>query len=400
MRVLFATTPAVGHVHPVIPFASAAVAGGHDVAFATSPGMARMVERSGFKCFPIGANLFSPQEADQQYPQMRGALGKDRAALAWQNLFAGHYPKANTAGLIELARTWRPDIIVHDDVNFGACIAAERLGLSYAAVQTVAFRPHLYALVRDELDERRREVGLPADADGKMPFRHLFLSPFPRSYLNPDVALPAASRSVRPVPFDRSGSDALPDWVARLTGWPLVYLTLGTVFNYRADIFSAFIDGLRDEPVELVVTIGRDQDPSQFGPQPANVHVERYVPQTLLFPHCALVVSHAGSGTIMAALTNALPMVLIPISADQPENAERCVALGIARVLPAADLTPEMACGAVTDVLGDPSYRQASIALRDEIDALPGPEFALELLEELVAESLRPDTRPTPMGPP
>ncbi len=385
MRVLFATTPAVGHVHPVIPFALAAVAGGHEVAFATSPAMAGMVERSGFRSFPVGVNLLSQGEVDQQYPQMRAALGKDRAALAWQNLFAEHYPKAVTGGLIELAETWRPDVVVHDDVNFGACIAAERLGISYAAVQTVAFRPHLYALVHDQLDERRREVGLPADVDGMMPFRHLFLSPFPRSYLNPDVALPPTSRSVRPVPFDRSGGDALPDWVARLTGRPLVYLTLGTVFNYRADIFSAFIDGLRDEPVELVVTVGRDQDPSQFGPQPANVHVERYVPQTLLFPRCALVVSHAGSGTIMAALTNGLPMVLVPIAADQPENAERCAALGVARVLPAAELSPEMARRAVTDVLGEASHREAAIALRDEIDALPGPEFTLGLLEQLVA---------------
>ena len=218
----------------------------------------------------------------------------------------------------------------------------------HAAVQCVAFRPNLYELIQEPLNDRRREVGLPPDAEGLMPFRHLFLSPFPPSYLNPDVALPSTTRSVRPTPFDRSGGDMLPDWVDELTGRPLVYLTLGTIFNQRADIFSAFIEGLADEPVELVVTVGRDQDPARFGPQPANVHFERYVPQTLLFPRCALVVSHGGSGTIMAALAHGLPMVVVPIAADQPENAERCAALGVARVVRRADLTPEAAASYAT----------------------------------------------------
>ena len=392
MRVLFTVTPGLGHVHPLVPFASAASAAGHDVAFATGAGLVGVVEGSGFACFPTGSDTV---DADRVYPQMVGKVGKERAALHWQYLFAGHYPKALIGGLVELAQTWRPDIIVRDDVNFGGCVAAERLGIPHAAVQTVAFRPHLYELVRELLDDRRREAGLAADAEGMMPFRHLFLSPFPPSYLNPDVALPSTTRSVRPVPFDRSGGDTLPDWVDQLSGRPLVYLTLGTVYNHRADVFSAFIEGLRDEPVELVVTVGRDQDPAQYGPQPPNVHVERYVPQTLLFPRCALVVSHGGSGTIMAALANGLPMVVVPIAADQPENAERCAALGVARVLPAADLSAEAARAAVLDVLADRSYRRSASDLRDEITALPGPELAVGLLEALVARPSNPTRGPS-----
>jgi len=46
------------------------------------------------------------------------------------------------------------------------------------------------------------------------------------------------------------------------------------------------------------------------------------------------VLTHGGSGTVMAALTHGLPMVIVPIMADQPENAERCAALGVAQVIP------------------------------------------------------------------
>lgn len=142
---------------------------------------------------------------------------------------------------------------------------------------------------------------------------------------------------------------------------------------------------MRDEPVELVVTAGRDRDPAELGPQPRNVHVERYVPQTLLFPRCSLVACHGGSGTVMAALAQALFMVVVPIAADQPENAERCTALGVARVLPAVELSAESARLAALDVLAQPKYRPAATDMRDEINALPGPDFAVTLLEELVA---------------
>ena len=59
-------------------------------------------------------------------------------------------------------------------------------------------------------------------------------------------------------------------------------MTLGTVFNTRRDLFATVIMALRDEPVNLIVTVGRDQDPAQFGPQPDSVHVERYIPHSEL----------------------------------------------------------------------------------------------------------------------
>ena len=106
---------------------------------------------------------------------------------------------------------------------------------------------------------------------------------------------------------------------------------MGTVFNQVPGILEAILEGLRDEPITLIMTTGRDQDPAAFGPQPPNVHLERYVPQSLLFPRCDLVVTHGGSGTVMTALDHGLPMVIVPVSADQPDNARRCEQLGVAK---------------------------------------------------------------------
>ncbi|MGH3544565.1 MAG: glycosyltransferase [Mycobacteriales bacterium] len=108
---------------------------------------------------------------------------------------------------------------------------------------------------------------------------------------------------------------------------PTVYATLGTVYNRMAAVFTAILEGLREEPLNLILTLGRNQDPAQFGRHPPHVRIERFVSQALLLPHCDLVITHGGFGTVTAALAHGLPLVLIPISADQPENARRCTAL-------------------------------------------------------------------------
>ena len=136
-----------------------------------------------------------------------------------------------------------------------------------------------------------------------------------------------------PSPADAGADDAPPEWLAELER-PLVYFTLGTIFNLESgDLFERVLAGLSGLPVSVVVTVGREVDPKALGPQPGNVRVEQYVPQSLLLPRCDLVVSHAGSGSVVGALAHGLPMVLLPIGADQPLNAARCEALGVARVL-------------------------------------------------------------------
>jgi MGT family glycosyltransferase len=132
--------------------------------------------------------------------------------------------------------------------------------------------------------------------------------------------------------------------------------------------------------------VGSEIDPGELGPVPGNVHVERYIPQSVVLPQCSAVVSHGGSGSVLGALAHGRPMVLLPMGADQPLNAARCEALGVGRVLDALRATPETVREAVSAVLSDRTYRAAAEGIRDEIAALPDWKHAVTLLERLVAE--------------
>jgi UDP:flavonoid glycosyltransferase YjiC (YdhE family) len=93
--------------------------------------------------------------------------------------------------------------------------------------------------------------------------------------------------------------------------------------------------------------------------------------------------SAGGSGSVLGALTHGVPMVLLPMGADQPLDAQRATALGAALTLDAVSANPEEIREAVTTVLADHGFRRNAEALRDEIASLPGPERAVELLEQV-----------------
>jgi MGT family glycosyltransferase len=182
---------------------------------------------------------------------------------------------------------------------------------------------------------------------------------------------------------------AAPAWLALLKR-PLIYVTLGTTFNKTPGILETILAGVRDEPYEVAVTVGRDRDPAELGPQPPHVHVERYVPQAHVLPHCALVVAHGGHSTLLAALREGVPQVLVPLGADQPDNAERAAAVGVARVLATAGLTSQIVREAVSGTLREPSYRENAGRLRAEMEALPGVEQGIYRLEQLVKDKQSP----------
>ncbi|HUS15652.1 MAG TPA: nucleotide disphospho-sugar-binding domain-containing protein, partial [Chloroflexia bacterium] len=302
-------------------------------------------------------------------------------------IFADATARAIVPDLLALARSWAPDLFVREKSEFGACVAAEVLGTPHAVVQVGAFDAYSpQEVLGEELARLRSLYSLPPDPELAMLHRYLHLAFVPPSYQNPDVPLPRTTHHVRPIFFDATSDERLPAWVAGLAAQPTVYVTLGTVANNHTHVFRRLIEALRDEPLNLIVTVGRNQDPAQFGEQPPNVHIARYIPQTLLFPHCDLAIAHGGFSTVLTALDFGLPLVVIPLLADQPVNARRCVALGVGRALAPDDLTPQRIRDAVHEVLGVARYRENARLVQAEMRSLPGLDHAVALLERLAAE--------------
>jgi UDP:flavonoid glycosyltransferase YjiC (YdhE family) len=379
VRFLFTFCGGSGHLLPTLPIARALAARGHAVAYGCQDAMCGTVEANGFAAFDSGGpTLLAPNERRPLMPVDRRA----EEEVVGEG-FAGRTARDRAPRLLSLATAWRPDVVVRDEMDFGAAVAAEVLGIPHAAVMVIAagglVRPDV---VGDSLKMLRAAHGLNNDPELLMLHRYLTLVPVPPSYRDPRDPLPARAHYIRPAVIDTSEPFVASTRTVRAR--PTVYVTLGTVFPQESgDLFTRIVTGVRDLPVDILVTVGRELDPAELGTQPAHVRVEQFLPQASVLPNCDVVVSHAGSGSVMGALAFGLPSVLVPMGADQPLNADRCVDLGVGRALDAVNSTPAEFASAVSGVLSDPSYRLAAARIRDEISALPGSEHAADLLEDL-----------------
>ena len=379
MRILFTFVGGLGHFEPLRPLARVSRDAGHEVAFACAPAMAPAVERAGFAALPLGEAGARPAERLPLRP-----VDRAREERALRERFVRRAATERVPLVLDCATSWRADVFVCDETDFGSVVAAERLGVPHATVLVMAaggfVRPDVVA---EPLDALRAEHGLPPDPGLDVPPRYLALAPFPPSFRDPADPLPPTARVFRP-----SWDGAATDWSPRHPERPLVYLTLGTIFNVESgDLLSRCVAGLQELPIELVATVGPGIDPAELGPRPDHVHVARHLPQAALLPHCAAVVSHGGAGSVLGALSHGLPSVLIPLGADQPWNADRCTALGVATVLEATAATADVVRDAVAELLSDAGRRSRAEGLRDEIAALPEPAAMVPALEALLGSS-------------
>ena len=291
-----------------------------------------------------------------------------------------------------MAEEWRPDLIVREVMEWGGCLAGALLGIPHASVggnaysgvdsPEIRYFPGNRFFAAVPYARHRAEFGLPPDPELEEPFRYLHLCLMPRRWDRPGLPAPANTEYVRHVSVERPG-EPLPDWVRQLPKRPTVYAALGTIAHAMPGIFELILDALRDEDVDLILAVG--QDPAAFGPQPPNVHIEHYVPQTQLLPHCDVFISHGGFNSVKEALSCGVPLVVLPIMSDEPYSAERCQALGLGRAVGPAERSAETVRDAVRAVLSDSSYRKRAGEFRAEMEGLPGAEQIVALLTNLTA---------------
>ena len=266
LRILLTFAGGNGHFQPLAVLARIASRRGHSVAFACQSGMTASVRAEGFVAYDTGGTTLLTSSTRVTLLE----LDSSREDRAVRHTFAGNVARERARALKALCAAWHPDVVVRDEVDFGAAVAAEQLGLPHASVLVIAAG----VLVRHSLV-----------AD------------------------------------------------------PIVYFTLGTIFNLESgDLFERVLGALADLPVSSVVTVGRELDPSQFGKLPRRIRLERYIPQASVLPRCSLVVSHAGSAEIRSA---------------------------------------------IADVLASPAYVAAAREMRSEIQGLPPVEYGVDLLERL-----------------
>ncbi|MFB9923476.1 glycosyltransferase [Amycolatopsis halotolerans] len=380
MRLMFSSGAGYSHIAPMLPLAQAARKAGDEVAFVTGPEAMRYLENTGLQAVSVGRPS-DPAAAAAMWQRAREEMAGMTAAERLSHLVAEYMVGLGAAArlddMVEFVRDWRPDFIIANLAERAAVMAACLVGVPYAMhaigpPKSAATMERAWEVANGLVRQRGLDGLPPRDTVPYLDFWPEGLSPadVPWEYPTRWPLLPA---DVVPTPGPR------PAVLDRLPYDRTVYVTLGTTHNARPGVLEGMVAALRDEPVNVVATIGRDGDVGRFGEQPDHVRIEQFVPQTQLLPAVDAVVCHGGSATVLGALAHGVPLVVSPLAADHFEVAAQVRAAEAGIVADSGDGILD----AVQTVLGEQKYRVSAESLAAQIAGQPAPAAMVARLREL-----------------
>jgi UDP:flavonoid glycosyltransferase YjiC (YdhE family) len=240
----------------------------------------------------------------------------------------------------------------------------------------------------------RRELGLEPGANPLFDAKHspyLVLALFSRVLGVEQKDWPPHTRITGFCYYDADAGNAkLPAHLeAFLSGGPEpVVFTLGSAaVNAAGKFYEYSARAAMKAGVRAVLLIGTDQRNRPNQPLPESICVAEYAPYSALFPRAAMVVHQGGVGTTAQCLQAGKPMLIMPYSHDQPDNARRMRRLKVARVIQRADYTPLRVARKVRTMLDEPEFARCAQRVARILAHENGVRDACDALEELYART-------------
>lgn len=396
MRILFSSQPSYSHLVPlVLPAAQAASRAGHTVVVASGEAVAEDIERAGLEplvlpnVLTMGELMRDPAVQERVgFTPSQAALGTatiDLSPEMFARTFTGVLASRFAADLGDALPAAKPDLIVRESTEYGAYFAAERLGIPQVAIDITPMAPYEHPAVAAEVNRQRVAMGLGSVDDPWHPLRAFRAGVVPEAFYRPETRLPGA-RYYRP-PTGTGGQRLDPAVAGLPSDRPLVLASLGSnavhLLNDGPSLLDTIVEALGTLPVTAVVALGAGRDPAQWkGARPGNVHLTSFVQQNLLLPACDAFITHSGFSGTREALAAGVPMITLPMFAEQPANASRIAEIGAGTGFRIEETTTDGLREAVTQVLTDPTFRARARGLQRQMLALPSFD---EFLDDAIA---------------
>lgn len=428
MRVLLATLPAAGHLNPMMAIAAALLEQHHDVIVVT--GQQVQAEVSSLNVH--FAALHYPQKA---YDEIMASFSRPLPyfpRLLWDRPQAGFFaflPEL-TEQLIQIIRETQPDVILTDYNFYAGGIAAEVCSVPYATLCAIVnalpskdtpvfgsrmdwkpmrhperlLWPFLRWGSKHYLSLDDRKVNLVRESYGlvKIDFPmfavtpYLFIVPTTDAYEYPRSDLPPQAVYVGPIMReDKTESDF--EWAWLEDDRPTLFVSMGTIVRVRK-VFETVIQLAKTADWKAILAVGKGVELNQFGCVPDNILLQNFVPQREVLPKVDVVISHGGNNTVTETLAHGKPLIVVPITGDQPESAGRVKYSGAGIRLNLQHITPKTLEDAINKVLYEPSFRENAAKIQASYTACQGAKTTVRLLEKL-AECRCPLYRPGGMSP-
>jgi MGT family glycosyltransferase len=406
MKILAYTSPARGHLYPLVPILDELARHGHDIAVRTLASEVGLMADRGFDAAPIAPAIEAIEHDDYRGRTPPAKLQRGMATF-------GRRSSHEVADLRAALDEQRPDAILVDCMTWGATAVAEEWGgpwaqwypfpLALTSRDVPPFGPGLKPAVgvagrvRDRvlsplligtlkraslpaLNATRTTVGVrPFDTTDEMfgvaPLL-LYMTGEPFEYPRSDW--PASVRMVGPCCWDPPADP--PPWLDDIER-PLVLVSTSSEFQDDGRLARAALDALAGEDIQVVATLPSAE---LRGTVPANARVERFIPHAALLQRAACAITHGGAGATQKALASGVPVCVVPFGRDQLEVARRVEVADAGTRLPAHRLSAARLRDSVRLAM---SKRDGARRVAEGYTATGGPPAAAAAFEALIAAS-------------
>lgn len=374
MRVLVSAVPAIGHIAPLLDLARAIQVAGHDVRFATHPQRHGLVAEADLR--PIAAGMSSIEmtnERRRRWPATDRQPATEWATRMWAQIMA----PSTLADLRQIIEDWPPHLVVHDEGDYAGPVAAAAAGIPWVTHAWGSPLRPVSELI--ELEALTSELW--ASCDLEVPtsaglYTHALVNPCPR-LLQDDSPGATVVWPIRPALLDDGGGDE-PLHADAYVGFGTVPTFANAPAELTAAIRSCTTRGLR-----VVVTAPSAELRGELAAIDRHlVEAREFVSLRAVLPSCKVAITHGGAGTVLAALTAAVPVVVVARGTpSQVRMAQACERAGIGR-----SCADEMAIdGAVGDVLTERDIAARVADAARQIAAMPPATEVGPLVEALVS---------------
>ncbi|MFI8004588.1 glycosyltransferase [Streptomyces sp. NPDC086010] len=378
MRALFFCTPGAGHLLPLLPLIRAFRGRGDTVAVCTAESMESSLRAEGVEFLAAGATV------EALVAEVLRATGVDlfqgTTVETEADFFTGARIDLGFEEALAKSRAWQPDLIVAEHFDFvgplvGAVLGVPVASLAYGpAIQPVSVEP-----IASRLRGRYEERGVTYGPD------RWYLDTCPPALQNAGWEEPGNRISLRPEAF-RNPGQAQPPKPEGVNARPRVLVSFGTAYALP-HVIGPLVAELLTQDLDLRVTLNKSS-PQDFGltdEQIERVEFVGFTPLVDLLQGVDVMLTHGGAGTVLGALAEGVPLVVTPLGADQPIQAERVSASGAGISFPLFDAPAEGVVKAVNEVLIDSSYGDNARLVARQIADMTSPADVAEQLAAAVA---------------
>jgi MGT family glycosyltransferase len=383
-KALFFNIPAYGHTYPTLPLIAELVRRGEEVIYYSSNAFRQVIEDTG----ATFRDFVTPYLNDETQ------IDENMVRVAYMLL---QVTQTALTSLLQQVKEDKPDYIVHDGLCPWGKYVAQIVGIPAICSMTTFAIPALTLknigqLLKSPSDTRLLLLSTPISEvthtflEGRKqlgPFRTLaeqlhkkygiakpqLLDVFANHNMLNIVytakqfqpfaeLLDDSFKFVGPSIAPRSDTVSFP--FDALGDVPIVYISLGTVFNDKVDFYRTCCEAFADIERKVVLAVGKRTDIAALGTVPGNFIVREFVPQLELLQRAALLVTHGGMNSVSEALCYGVPLVVIPQTADQFMVGQRIQQLGAGKTVRRTSLTPQKLRSIAQEILAQPAYQQAS----------------------------------------